>query len=143
MQEAFQPPIILVSLRCACSSMSVPSLYWVAQTGHSTPAAAPQVLKWGVCVCVCENHTPYLLAPHLFIQFSWLAAAFATRAHGYLMLNLLSTSTLQVFSIVLLSSQSLPSLVLLHRVILSQVQDLHLPHLNVMRFLSACQSPSK
>lgn len=65
-----------VLLCCACSSMSVPSSHWVAQTGHNTQV---QHHRWG------GNHTLYLCS-----QFSRL---FTTTAHAQLLFNLLSTRT--------------------------------------------------
>lgn len=65
-----------VLLCCACSSMSVPSSHWVAQTGHNTQV---QHHRWG------GNHTLCLCS-----QFSRL---FTTTAHAQLLFNLLSTRT--------------------------------------------------
>lgn len=71
-----------VFLCCACSSMSVPSSHRVAQTGHNTQAAAPQV---------GGKITPPIFWVHICSQFSRLAVVFATTVHGELRFNLLST----------------------------------------------------
>ena len=71
---------------------------------------------------------------HLGIPLAFLVA---TRAHGWLMVNLSSTSTPRSLSTELLSSKSAPSLYWCMGLLLPRCRTLHLPLLNFIRFLCA------
>ena len=71
----------------------------------------------------------------------WIPLAFlAARAHCWLMVNLSSTRTPRSLSAELLSGRSTPSLYWCMGLFLPRCRTLHLPLLNLIRFLSAQMS---
>jgi len=79
----------------------------------------------------------YLLATLLLMHPRIPLAFLAIRAHCWLMVKLLSTSTPRSLSAELLSNRSTPSLYRCMGLFVPRCRTLHLPLLNFIRFLSA------
>ena len=77
------------------------------------------------------GHTLLLMHPRIPLAF------LAARAHCWLMVNLSSTRTPRSLSAELLSSRSTPSLYWCMGLFLPRCRTVHLPLLNLIRFLSA------
>ena len=116
---------------------------------HSVPvslALGSPGLDPGLQVCLTSAEqrggvtSPDLLAVLCLMQPRRSLAAFGTRAHCCLVVNLVPTRTPRAFSAKLFRSWSAPSMYWCMDLFLPRCRTLHFPSLNFMRFLSAHSS---